>query len=121
MSFSFSNFFKGFISFFEATAPVFVATFAPASPIVGAVVAGIPALMNAVESMSPSANGATKSAAVHAAAQVMYDGLSKNLTGGAQESYQKYQPLIQAVMDNGIAAVNAQATVVVPATPKPVA
>ena len=121
---SFGSFFKSFMSFLlpvvKAALPI-VGVAAVANPIVGAVMTGIPALMEAVEAISPASNGKTKSDAVHAAAQVMYDGLSATLTGGAKETYTTYQPLIQAVIDSGIAAVNANTLAVgapTPAAPK---
>ena len=105
---SFGSFLTSFMGFLLPVAKAALPIAATSNPIVGAVLTGIPALMEAVESISPAANGATKSQAVHAAAQVMFDGLGATLTGGAKESYTTYQPLIQAVIDSGIAAVNAQ-------------
>jgi hypothetical protein len=110
---SLGSFFKSFMSFLMPVASVAATILAPGNPIVGKVLNGVPALMDAVEAISPAANGKLKSDAVHAAAQVLYDGMGAVLTGGAKESYDKYKPLVQAVIDNGIAAVNAQA----PATP----
>jgi hypothetical protein len=109
---SLGSFFKSFMTFLlpvaKAAIPVVGGVATASNPIVGAVIEGVPALMDAVEAISPKSNGAAKANAVQAAAKVMFDGLSATLTGGAKESFTTYQPLIQAVIDSGIAAVNAQ-------------
>jgi hypothetical protein len=119
-----------FLSSFGSIVSKFFSYFAPAvsialpiataagkvNPIVSAVLSIIPGIMDAVN--AANIPGAVKSDAVHAAAQVVFNGLGADLTGGAKESYDTYKPLYQALIDGGVAAYK-DATASVPLSPAP--
>lgn len=119
-----SKFFSYFAPAISIALPI-ATTMGKVNPVVGAVLTILPGIMDAVN--AASIPGAVKSDAVHAAAQVVFNGLSADLTGGAKESYDTYKPLYQALIDGGVAAYKDATTVKVsdtggqgqaPATPK---
>jgi hypothetical protein len=74
------------------------------------VLKAIPALMSAVEIAIPEAgSGPAKKQQVLDSAKALMDIADSKLQGGAKNSFDTYKPFIEALIDNGVAAINASA------------
>jgi len=97
-----------FLAKFIAPIAVVAASVMGMPPGIANILKAIPALMAAAELALPTpGSGPSKKAQVLASAQAFLAVAEKNFTGGAKVNFDQLKPLIESIIDNGIAAINA--------------
>jgi hypothetical protein len=97
-----------FLAKFIAPIAVVAASVLGMPPGIANILKAIPALMAAAELALPEkGSGPSKKKQVLDSAQAFLVVAEKNFTGGAKVNFDQLKPLIEAIIDNGIAAINA--------------